>query len=296
MNLRALRSLVAIVDLRTFAAAAEELGLSQSAISLQIKGLEEDLGITIFDRNRRPPTLTFDGLALIPRARELLQHSDRMVKYFREPTRSTSLSLGAVPTVATGILPATLAALRLARPHLHIRVTTGLSHELARRVTRGELDLALISEPEEPPRGLTWQMVAAEPLMVIVPDEFAGGDPDDLLTRHPFIRFQRFAWASRLIDGELRRRGISVNVVMELDSLEGISLMVANGLGISIVPQRTLPVPFPDRVHAVPFGSPPLFRNVGIIQREVHPRLHLVACLQDVLTHVVAAAVPKGQL
>lgn len=287
MNLRSLRSLIAIAELRTFAAAAEELGLSQSAISLQMKGLEEELGITIFDRNRRPPALTFEGLALLPWARELLAHSDRLLRQFREPALSSLLTIGAVPTTISGILPPTLAALRVSHPKLHVRVTTGLSHELERRVTKGELEMALISEPEILSPGLLWQLVVAEPLVVIAPFDVAGSEPDDWLRCNPFIRFQRYAWASRLIQGELRRRNIRVKVSMELDSLEGIAQMVARRLGVSVVPQRTIPAPFPEGVRFAPFGRPPVYRNLGVIQREVHARHELVATVFDALVGVV---------
>ena len=292
MDIRSLRTLVAIADHRTFAAAAQVVGLTQSAVSLQVKSLETELGLSLFDRTRRPPVLNADGRALVDRAREIVDLADQLTLSFRPDSLGGMLALGAIPTILTGVLPATLGQLRRTMPGLRIRLSGGLSHELERRVQMGDLDVAVVTEPEHLQSTLTWQPFAHEPLMVIAPASTPGDTDKDLLTALPFIRFKRFAWASRIIDGHLRERGITVDPMIEIDSLDGINMLVSNGLGVSIVPRRHIAQPFPEGVRIVPFGDPPIARAIGLIERSDNARSALTIALFHELTAACAAYGP----
>jgi DNA-binding transcriptional LysR family regulator len=280
MSLRALRSFVAISRHGTFAAAAAALGLTQSAISLQMRGLESELRARLFDRTRRAPMLTAEGRALLARAAEIVALYDGLPAALSGPELAGTLVLGAVPTVLSGVLPDALVALRAEHPQVQVRVVAGLSAELAALVDRGEADAACVSEPAmRLAPGLTWRVFAQERLLVIAPPDAEGINDRELLARYPFIRFNRRAWAGRLIDAQLRRRSIAVNEAMELDSLEAIALMVSKGLGASIVPERAAGVALPQHLVQRPFGRPPLMRKVGLVERAGHPRAALTAAL-----------------
>ena len=280
MSLRALRSFVAIGRHGTFAAAAAALGLTQSAVSLQMRALEAELRARLFDRTRRAPTLTPEGRALLARAAEIVTLYDALPTALSGPELAGTLVLGAVPTVISGVLPDALAALRAEHPQVQVRVVAGLSAELAALVDRGEADAACVTEPmARLAPGLTWRAFARERLLVIAPPDAEGASDGELLMRYPFIRFNRRAWAGRLIDEQLRRRGIAVNEAMELDSLEAIALMVSKGLGASIVPERAAGLALPSRLVKRPFGKPPVVRKVGLIERTGHPRAALTAAL-----------------
>lgn len=278
MDIRHLKTLLAIAEHGGFAAAGAAIGLTQSAVSLHVKALEETLGVVLFDRQRRPPVLNSHGRELIYRAREIVERYDSLRQAFHPDALSGVLDLGAVPTVITGILPSALSALRSSQPGLHIRVANGLSEELVERVRRGELDVALVSEPAHLAADLAWQVVAREPLVVIAPGQLPGTDRE-LLESLPFIRFQRYAWAGRLIDTQLRERGIEVHTGMEMDSLEAISLMVSYGLGVSVVPRRPIATPFASGVRVVPFGTTPVYRVVGLVAQQGNPRQTILATL-----------------
>ena len=266
MDFRTLRTLIAIADYRTFAAASRVLGLTQSAVSLQMKALETELGRVLFDRTHRPPSLSADGRALVDRAREIVTLYDQLQVSFRPEAIPSRLSIGAVPTTLTGVLPAALGRLRQHHPSLKISLSAGLSHELEHRVLAGEFDLAVVTEPERVQVGLTWETVAEETLVVIAPPGTPGDTDKAVLTSMPFIRFKRFAWASRIIDARLRDRGITVDPAIEIDSLDGVNQLVLNGLGVSVVPRRHIPDPFPKDVRVLPFGDPPATRAIGVIQ------------------------------
>lgn len=288
MDLKTLDTLIAIVDHRGFAAAGAAVGLSPSGVSLHVKSLEDEFRLTLFDRSTRPPSLTADGRAFVARSRAVIAGWQRLTQSLAPDAIVGVLELGAVPTVVSGTLPLALARLRRQSPDLRIRLTTGLSHELERLLRKGALDAAAMSQPETLAPGLTWSAFAAEPLAVIAPAGSAGATDREILTRSPFIRFKRHAWVGRLIDDELRRRAITVDSPMEVDTLEGIFGLVANGLGVSVVPRRNVARPFPADLRAVPFGDPPVTRSLGILQRADNPRAGFVDQLFDELAAVSA--------
>jgi DNA-binding transcriptional LysR family regulator len=283
VELRHLRTLVAIADYGGFAVAGAAIGLTQSAVSLHVKALEEGLGALLFDRSKRPPLLNARGADLVERAREIVRLCADLEDSLAGADIAGVLELGAIPTVLTGTLPAALASMAAAHPGLLVRLTSGLSAELARRVYKGELDAGIVTEPVELAAGLSWHPIAAEPLVVIAPEDAREESDHALLESRPFIRFKRFAWAGQLIDARLRDRGIKVRTSMEVDSLEAISLMVAHGLGVSVVPLRNIPQPFPPHVKVVDFGSPPVQRLVGIIERTSNSKTHFVRALHGML-------------
>lgn len=266
MDLRHLKTLLAIAQHRTFAAAADDVGLTQSAVSLHVRALEDDLGAQLFDRTRRPPMLTPEGRTLVERAREIVRLCDGLGEGIDDDRLAGTLRLGVVPTCLTGMMPPALASLRAAQPKLGVRVISGPSAELAQGVRKGRLDAAMVSEPMDLAAGLAWRPVTHEPLMVIAPLDAPGNSDRELLETLPYIRFQKSAWAGQMIDLHLRDRGILRPADMEIDSLEAISELVAHGLGVSVVPRRHMAPDFPPGVRALPFGDPPLSRAIGLVE------------------------------
>ena len=292
MDVKTLYTVVAIVDHGGFAAAGSALGLSPGGVSLQIKALEAELGQRLFDRRARPPRLTPEGEVFLRRARELVAVWERLTDSLSETPLSGVLDLGAVPTIASGILPLALRRLRDRNPDLHLRLTTGLSHELESELRKGSLDAAILAQPAQLAPGLLWASFCEEPLAVIAPKAVAGSRDRELLKAGPFIRFRHYAWAGRLIDRELQRRGIAVKTGMEVDSLEIVVGLVAQGLGVSVVPRRNLAKPFPAGVKAVPFGTPAVTRSLGILQRRDNPRAHF---LRELFEELEALSRPLAQ-
>ncbi len=272
MDIRELRTLVTIVDRGSFAGAAEALGLSQSSVSLHIRHLEERFGLVLFDRSSRPPALSAEGRAFVTRARSILETYRALEQEFapgpRFPPRR--LRIGAIPTLLGGPLPAALARVRAADPTLEIVLQTGLSHELEPLVERRSIDCALTAEPDRIHPGFRWSVYCEEPLVVIAPQDVPGETDEDLLTAGPFIRFKRFAWAAKLIDAELSRRDIRVETTMEVDTLDGIARLVAEGLGVSVIPHGKTSSQLPAKVRALPFGRPAVHRSLGLLENVAH--------------------------
>jgi DNA-binding transcriptional LysR family regulator len=291
MSIRHLRTLLAIAEHGSFAAAARGVHITQSAVSMQMKALEEELGVVLFDRSTRPPALTEEGRALLADAQVLVRGYEGLARHRgREQAVEGQLRLGAVPSVITGGLPQAIAALRRRHSGVHVEITMALSAELVGRLERKTLDAAIVSELAKVPSGFDWSPFAREPLVLIAPPDAPAKSAEELLATYPFIRYTRQAWVGRLIDGLLRHRRIKVREAMMLDTLEAVTAMVASGLGVSIVPRRDggLALPFPVTEVALP--KPTVFRTVGLLRAKGGAKAALSdALLAELLSH------PAGQ-
>jgi DNA-binding transcriptional LysR family regulator len=286
MELRQLRTLVAIADYGSFVAAADAVGLTQSAVSLQIKHLEKELGVELFDRRHRSPSFNEKGRALVENARKVVEICEHIARNSATEELEGRLMLGAVPTCLGGILPQALASMRDYHPRLHIEVTSGLSAELAARTRSGDISAAVVTEPRQLADGLTAHPIAREPLIVIAPPDVEGESDREILEARPFIQFNRRAWAGQQIDQHLKDRGIRVSLGMEIDTLEAITRMVRYGLGVSVVPLPSGRDPISAGLKWLPFGDPPLHRSLVVIERQANPQARLVSVLIGALRRI----------
>lgn len=158
MSLRAFRTLIAIAEHGSFAAAARAVNLSQSAVSTQMRGLEDEFGVALFDRNKRPPELNEPGQALVAKARELIAaYEDIRSAVTSNGAVEGRIRLGAVGSTLTGVLPSALAIIRERYPNLYIEIVSGFSKELLQQVESRALDAAIVSDYAEARRDLAWR-------------------------------------------------------------------------------------------------------------------------------------------
>lgn len=292
MSIRTLRTFIAIARHGSFAAAANAIGLTQSAVSLQMKQLEEALGVELFDRTHRSPRPNAAGRAFLERAEHVVTLYDELGTDLAGDGRLAGrLVLGAIHTVQVGPLPDAIATLRERHPAVQIYLRSGLSAELAAAVDQGELDAALTTEPPSPlGTGLGWTCYDVERFYVLAPPGLEGQTGEAMLAEHPMVRFDKRAWAGRVIDEALRRRGIAVREVMELDSLEATMRMVEQGLGVTVAPLGARRrAALEGRFTITTFGAPPLERRVGVLEKSDHPRRGLTVALLEALVHAVSS-------
>lgn len=279
MSIRDLRTFLAIAESGSFTAAAHSVHRTQSAITVQMKTLEKELEVRLFDRSKRPPLLTAAGRAFVPKAAEVVQAYELLFQEDADAPVEGRLRLGSVPTMVTGRLPRALVALRAKYPRLRIELTMGLSADLVEKVRRGVLDAAIISEWREGSSGLEWLPFAYEPLVLIAPIDAPERSAEELVTTLPFIRYARQAWVGGLIDGFLKKRRLKVDEVMTLDTLEAITTMVHHGLGVSIVPLRGAADPFTLPVRRLAFAGPAVHRTIGLVQAPENSKAPLAETL-----------------
>ncbi len=293
MSIRDVKTFLAIAQTGSFAAAARAVQRTQSAVTMQMKALEERLGVRLFDRSKRPPVLNDAGRAFVPKAAEVVLAYDRLFQEAGDEAIGGHLRLGVVPSAITGIMPKALVALRAKYPRLHIELAMGLSADLVERLRRGILDAAIVSELRENRSGLEWSPFAREPLVLIAPIDAPALSAEELIAAYPFIRYTRVAWVGRLIDRLLKQRRLRVNETMTLDTLEAITTMVHYGLGVSIVPLRAVGASADLPVRRVAFDGPPVHRVLGLVHTRNHPKVGLAEALLAELRALAAAAGPR---
>jgi DNA-binding transcriptional LysR family regulator len=279
MNLRQLRSFLAVSETGTVSAAGQTIGLSHSAISQHIKALENELGTALLDRSRRPPVLTEKGQALVDRSRRMLDLLDEIAGLGSDESLIGALDVGVVPSTMIDLVPPALAELRRDHPGLKLKIRTGLSGELAARVRGGELDVAIATAPDYAVEGLRSRTIWQEPLVVIAPANLPAMTADQLLRTQPFIWFSRSTWAGQQIERRLLDMGLMVNETMEVDSILAVTALVRHGLGVSIIPHRANAPPLPPEITPLPFGTPQFTRQLAQIERPNNPKARLADAL-----------------
>ena len=291
MNLVQLRSLVAIADAGGFSSAAENLFVTPSAISHQMRDLEDELGVELFDRASRPPRLNVHGHAVVERGRELLERFDLLADLARSPGEiGGRLMLGCVNGVSSDLVPRALANLHASHPAVQVSMEEGLSDTLAARVRKRELDAAIITELTDADPELKSLLITEEAMMVVAPPDCRLKDWREVLATYPFIRLNRNAGMGKVIDRALREYRTPVKEVMELDSSETIVGMANAGIGAGVVPAGRLRRVPRGEVTVLPFGEPPIQRRVVLIERRNNPRSDLSQLVYDAVKRVRADA------
>ena len=286
MQLKQLKTFVAIADTGSFHAAAERMSITQSAVSMQMKSLETGLQLELFERSVRPLRLSKSGLLLLEQAREIVRLTDRLFESSPVSAQfAGSINIGTIPG-ASFILPETLGNLRDTYRHLQVRVQSNLTDPLIDLVEQGHLDAALVTEPSSINASLSSRLVLNEPIMVLADRDQAGKSDIELLNGNPYICFNRKAEVSRIVEKSLSRRNIAVDPIMELDTLETFQMMIMRGLGVGILPASSIRPHFKDNFYTVPFGSPALQRRLSLVQRRSHQRQIFLDTLFDALNRV----------
>lgn len=267
--IRELKTLIAIAEEGTFVRAGQRIGLTQAAVSAQMQRLEDQLGHALFTREGRAARLSAQGLHALAQAREVVRLFDDMAAQSRSRPLNGRLSLGAIASAQSRVLPQVLMRFRTQHPGVHVRVVPGVSFQLLNQVDAGELDAAIMIRPVFGLQAdLAWTPLTQEPFWLLVPAALPQvGDWRDLLATQPFIRYDRTSFGGRLVERFLRGAGLSVQDCVEIDELDAIAQMVACGMGVSLVPQSFGKAPWPQGVRAVPLGEHTFFREIGLVTR-----------------------------
>lgn len=268
MLIRTLRSFLALHHYGTIVAAAEKVHLSPAAVSVQLKNMEDELGMALFVRTKRSLEFTAAGRQLVPLAEKMVSVYEEMKALRGGVPIGGFLSLGVIDSALGGVLPQLLKEVTQKNPGLEIRIVAGMSDELVAQVSRSTLDMAIVTEPTQKfPTNLSVHYIYSEPFALITPAELPYRDVMQAFkSPTPYIAFERSTWAGQLIDEFLVKRGVMTKPAMELNSLDAITALVRQGLGMSIVPLiRGAPWHDSPNLHIV--RIPHFERPVSLITR-----------------------------
>ena len=240
-SIRLLKTFIAVAEEGSFTAAAARVALSQSAVSLQMKALEDDLRQPLFSRQGKLVALNDGGRDFFHAAVEIVRIYENAQKHRAvESGFSGVFEIGCISSALSRLVEA-LVPIRADNPRLVINISTGKSHKLLEQVDRGKLDAALaVGDPARTPPDSVLTRVYGEPLILIAPAGMALGDgaqdPLALLDSDRFIRLARDDHTGQLIDRALHVLKKRPAPYFEFNSIEAIINVVRTGLGCAIVP------------------------------------------------------------
>jgi DNA-binding transcriptional LysR family regulator len=164
------------------------------------------------------------------------------------------------------------------------------------RVDAGEIAMAAIIRPPFSLQGdLRWRMLAHEPFRLLVPRHVLGNDWARLLSSEPFIRYDRASFGGRQVDRFLRAAHVSVQQVCELDELDAIVRLVANGVGFALVPQTATHRRWPAAVRALDLGHHTFHRDIGLVHRASRSLSEPARLLAELICHAYRASAAPEQ-
>jgi DNA-binding transcriptional LysR family regulator len=277
MDTRFIESFVAVVDHGSVAGAARWLQLTPAAVALRIKSLEEEIGSALLVRSGRTMRPTPAGAAILAKAREFVRDVRELRTLAAGELAVGMLRIGSISTALVSIIPDVLASFIEHHPGIEIYLVPGTSVDLYKRVVDGDLDAALIVKPPFAlPKFCEWRTVREENLVVLTHEKNRDRDPHELISKGPFICYDRKHWGGRVSDDYLQRAGLQPSIRFELDSLEGIGALVNRDLGVSLVPDCAAVWSAYRSVVALPVPQPAGPRDVGVLWTRGSTRMHLV--------------------
>jgi DNA-binding transcriptional LysR family regulator len=270
MELHQLRYFEAVARHLHFTRAAEELSLAQPSVSQQIAKLEAELGAQLFHRMKRRVALTPAGLAFLPRARRLLAEVEEARAEIQELSglRKGTLAIGAIPSVATHLLPPVLATFHERHPGISLTLREGGSHHLLQALDSGELDLAIVILPVRQPV-IETRPLMAERLVLAVRAGHPLADRHEVGLRElrmvSFVMFRQGYDLREVTEAACRRLGFEPRAAVEGGEMDSVLRLVAEGLGVAVVPEMVAE-PAAGLV-GVPIQEPVLTRTIALARR-----------------------------
>jgi len=288
LNLDQLRTFAQVIELGSFSAAAERSGVTQPAVSLQIRQLERRFGLKLVERVGRRAGPTAAGQELLAHVRvidaALAQAELAMTAHASQVSGRIRLGTGA--TACTYLLPPLLADLRRRFPALDVVASTGNTADMLRGLENNTLDIGLVTLPAA---GRMFQVTP------VLEDEFVAifpaGDPASIpaaatpqaLARLPLVLFEPGARTRRLVDDWFEAAGVAAKPVMELGSTEAMKEIVGAGLGCAVLPRLSVSGAGRRPALAVRPLAPRLSRSLAIVLRRDKPLSRGLRHLQEAL-------------
>lgn len=236
MDTRYLKSLIAVVESGSIAAAARTEGLTSAAVSQRIQALERSLGVELLSRAGHAVVPTIACRALLPRARRIVGETGLLAGDADPAGLTGSFRIGSISTALTGLLTSALRQLTRNAPRLQPAVVPGTSRTLYRALQEGELDAAIVVAPPFPvPRSLDALLLRREPLLLLSQAD-PGTDIGAAVRRGPYIRYDSDSWGGQHAERYLSDHGGAPAPLYDLDALEAIALLVSDGVGVSLTP------------------------------------------------------------
>lgn len=291
IKIEQLKTFIDVVEFGTFTAAADRLGLSQPAVSLQIQKLEQELGARLIERVGKKASPTMAGLRLLEHARQITQTVevaiDDMSEFVGDSMGRVRIGTGA--TACINILPSILKDLRYRFPTLEISVTTGNTSDMLKLLDQNLIDVGFVTLPAGG-RMFDVTPVLQDPIVLVSAPEFFPQPPKAtpwVVAKLPIISFETGGNVQQVVNQWFSKAGVALTSSMVLGNVEAIKELVGAGLGFAILPSSAFLKPGSNIELVIQPLDPPLFREIGIVVRQDKP---LIRGLQETIQCLSALA------
>lgn len=276
MDLRHLRTLCAVVDHGSFSAAAESLGVSQPAVSAQMRSLEKEVGRRLLDRDARRPVPTEAGLLVYEQGRRMLDLADGLERQLDgfDDTVGGDLDFGSSTGPGELFLPSLCIRFHERFPEVRVRLHVDDTRGIGDRVLRDELELGIVGAARDQ-RGLEFSPLMRDELVLITPPDHALAERDGIalaeLAELPVIMQQKGSGVRSVVEAAMRADGLAFaaeDARLELGLQQSVKAAVLEGLGISIVSRLAVSREVADgRLAAVPLTGAGIAREFQVVRR-----------------------------
>jgi DNA-binding transcriptional LysR family regulator len=267
-----------VAEHQSFTKAGWAAGLTQSAITRQIRGMEERLGVPLFERTTRHVRLTPAGAALHARSGAILHEVNEAITVLKEGFNLApkTLRAGVSRTIGLAYLPGFFRQFQTRFPQVQLQVTQESSAFILAAVESGELDAGIVAAPPRISRALAVTHRFADEFTLIAPAKLKmrglskmvlPGELSQIFARQRWLLIGRETTTGKRLHGWLARHGLQIEPAMEADNFDLLANLVSLGLGVSIVPHRVLAL-HPNRRPVQRINTNPKFsRNLIVVVR-----------------------------
>ncbi|WP_293267528.1 hydrogen peroxide-inducible genes activator [Neptunomonas sp.] len=294
MTLTELRYIVTLAKEQHFGHAAEKCFVSQPTLSIAVKKLEEELGVALFERSKNAVRVTDVGKSVVEQAVKVLQQADvvkDLAQVGKDQLRSP-LRVGAIYTIGPYLFPHLVPQVQELAPHMPLYIEENFTARLREKLRNGELDAIIIALPFEEPDVVT-RMLYEEPFVMLLPKQHPWCDQkmidsSNLSNTELLLLGEGHCFRDQVLEScpTLQQAIQNQHSVTEGSSLETIRMMVASGLGSSVLPMSATNGYYQsDMVVTKPFKTPQPTRSVAVAWRASFPRSKAIDVLVDAVSH-----------
>lgn len=277
--------------LRSISRAAERLGIGQPTVTTHIKKLEGELNTVLFDRVKRPIQLTLAGRRLSELATPLVEGIDGLADTTAEAEERGPVVLAATPDIIPHTLLRVVRVFLARHPHIHLTIKSATRVQVSQMISEGEADVGIIQHYDRD-NAFSFEGLFVYERVLITPLEHPlASEPVESLeqiARYPLILMNEGTHTRDLLESELRRRGVSYEIVVDLDSMDMIKRYVALGMGVSVGPRLAIDPEDNEFLGVVSLAHILPVEQGGIItlkgKRLSKPTLHFISVMRDVLS------------
>jgi LysR family hydrogen peroxide-inducible transcriptional activator len=293
MTLQQLEYIIALDEYRHYVKAANHCFVSQPNLTMQVKKLEDELGVRIFDRNKKPLQPTEIGKEVLLRARQILRESKQLKEFVNHEKESMEgeFTIGIIPTLAPYLLPQFLPLFMTENPKVHLKIQELQTDQIISQLVNGIIDIGLLVTPL---KELTIKEIPVfyEPFLLYLPENHRlfkeklmladDLDPSDVLVLDEGHCFREQALS--ICKGA--KHGSSIGFDYQSGSIEALKSLVKNGVGYTLVPELSV-IDELNSVHIKRFSSPEPVREVSIVVHNSYIKQSVVTRLKETIQKVI---------